>query len=103
MSADPDLLTISQIAARLPGSRGARRVHPATITRWILDGCPARNGVRVKLSATRAGTRWLVRESDLHTFFEALGAEPPTAPAPRPSATARNAAKAGAALEAMGA
>ncbi len=76
MSIDPDLLTISQIVARLPGSRGARRIHPATITRWILDGCPSRDGHRVKLVATRAGSRWLVRESDLQAFFDALAADP---------------------------
>jgi hypothetical protein len=82
MSADADLLTISQIVARLPGSRGARRVHPATVTRWILTGCPARDGRRVKLAATRAGSRWLVREADLQAFFAALAADavPPTPP-----------------------
>ena len=107
MSADPDLLTISQIAARLPGARGARRVHPATITRWILVGCPGRSGARVKLAATRAGTRWLVREADLDTFFAALAADPSsTAPVPTPRPPAANRAaseKAAAALKAMGA
>ncbi len=108
MSADPDLLTISQIVARLPGSRGARRVHPATVTRWILVGCPARDGRRVKLAATRAGTRWLVRESDLQAFFEALAADPTTtntsAPAPRtPTARQKASERAALALERMGA
>jgi hypothetical protein len=114
MSLDADLLTISQVAARLPGSRGARRVHPATITRWILAGCPARGGGRVKLVATRAGSRWLVREADLQAFFAALGAEPSGTPAPStsspgdppsrtPAARRRAAEKAAAALKAMGA
>ena len=106
MSIDPDLLTISQIARRLPGSRGADRVHPATITRWILVGCPSRNGARVKLVATRAGTRWLVRESDLQVFFAALGAAPSGAstPTPRtPAAQNRAAEKAAEKLKAMGA
>ncbi len=76
MSVDADWLTISQIVARLPGSRGARRLHPATVTRWILFGSPARDGCRVKLAATRAGSRWLVRESDLQKFFAALAADP---------------------------
>jgi len=80
MSADAELLTISQIVARLPGARGARRVHPATITRWILVGCPARDGHRVKLTATRAGSRWLVREADLEVFFAALAADPSDMP-----------------------
>lgn len=86
MSVDPDLLTISQIAARLPGSRGASRVHPATITRWILTGCPDRTGTRVKLAATRAGTRWLVRVTDLDAFFAALAADSASVPAPAPRA-----------------
>ena len=107
MSVDPDLLTISQIAGRLPGSRGAHRVHPATITRWILVGCPGRSGARVKLAATRAGTRWLVREADLTAFFAALAADPmsaPTAPAARtPAARLDASAKAAEKLKAMGA
>jgi hypothetical protein len=111
MSIDSDLLTISQIVARLPGSRGARRVHPATITRWILTGCPNRNGERVKLVATRAGSRWLVRESDLQAFFAALGADPSTASpltphtstSRTPEVRRRAAEKAVATLKAMGA
>ncbi|MBY0455978.1 MAG: helix-turn-helix domain-containing protein [Gemmataceae bacterium] len=111
MATDSELLTISQIVARYPGSRGARRIHPATVTRWILAGCPNRAGARVKLAATRAGSRWLVRESDLQAFFSALGAEaepgasvPPDAtPARTPAARARATEKAVAALKKMGA
>jgi hypothetical protein len=107
MSADPELLTITQVVAKLPGSRGASRVHPATVTRWILVGCPARDGRRVKLAATRAGTRWLVREADLQAFFETLAADPTSAappPAPRtPSARGKASALAGQQLERMGA
>jgi hypothetical protein len=102
-----DLLTISQIVAKLPGSRGARRLHPATVTRWILAGCPARDGRRVRLAATRAGSRWLVRESDLHSFFEALAADPGNTsppPAPRTPTARRRASEAAAAkLQRMGA
>ena len=109
MSVDLDLLTISQIARRLPGSRGAHRVHPATITRWILVGCPGRNGARVKLAATRAGTRWLVREVDLDTFFAALAVAvvptpAPTTPVARTLAARRRASeKAAETLKKMGA
>jgi hypothetical protein len=106
MSADTDLLSVSQIVARLPGSRGARRVHPATVTRWILVGCPARDGRRVKLAATRAGTRWLVREPDLQAFFQALAADPNTSsplPAPRTPTAAKRAAAAADKLKRMGA
>jgi hypothetical protein len=102
-----DLLTVSQVVAKLPGSRGARRLHPATVTRWILVGCPARDGRRVKLAATRAGSRWLIRESDLRAFFEALAADPnPASPPPptRTTAARQRAAEAAAAkLRRMGA
>lgn len=63
------LLIISEVCARVPGARGARRLHPATVTRWILRGCPARNGISVRLTATRAGGRWLIRPADLNAFF----------------------------------
>jgi hypothetical protein len=106
MSTDPELLTISQVVARIPGSRGAQRLHPATVTRWILVGCPARDGRRVKLAATRAGSRWLVRESDLKAFFETLAAEPTTpaaTPATRTSTHQKASERAAIALERMGA
>jgi hypothetical protein len=67
-----DLLTISQVCRRLPGARGARNITPSTVTRWILAGCPARSGERVRLAATRAGSRWLIRLADLEAFFAAL-------------------------------
>ena len=72
-----ELVTVGDVCARLPGSRGAKRVSPSSITRWIQKGCPARNGERVKLKATRAGGRWLIDPEDLKTFFDRLGAEPP--------------------------
>lgn len=105
MSADPELLTISQVVSRIPGSRGAKRVHPATVVRWITSGCPARDGNRLKLAATRAGSRWLVRPADLAAFFAALAAEPTPSPAPprSPAARARAGERAAAELERMGA
>lgn len=72
-----ELITVGDVCARLPGSRGAKRVSPSSITRWILNGCPARTGERVKLRATRAGGRWLIDPEDLKAFFDRLGAEPP--------------------------
>ena len=79
---DSPLLTISQVCRILPGSRGARNITPSTVTRWILTGCPARNGERVKLAATRCGSRWLIRQCDLNAFFAALAADPATITAP---------------------
>lgn len=82
------LLTVSQVCDRVPGARSNKRINPATVTRWILVGCPARNGQRVRLAATRAGARWLVAPAALEEFFAALAsteqhpADPPT-PKPR--------------------
>ena len=68
------LLTVSQVCRHIPGARGNERVTPSTITRWILTGCPGRSGTRVKLVATRAGSRWLIAPGDLEAFFAALAA-----------------------------
>ena len=48
------LITLSQAAARYPGHRGANRVHPATLARWIINGVRALGGERVRLEAIRA-------------------------------------------------
>lgn len=75
-----ELLTVAQVCGRLPGKTGGR-VNKSTVTRWIIDGCPARDGTRVRLAATRCGSRWLVAPVDLDTFFAALAATPTTPPA----------------------
>jgi hypothetical protein len=93
MSDDP-LLSLSQARARVPG-RGNGPLAISTLTRWILKGCPSRDGRRVRLAATRAGGRWLVRESALDEFFAALGADPEDAtPTPRSQNARRKAADA---------
>lgn len=78
----PRPLTLTEISAAIPGARGAKNISPATLTRWILQGCTARTGQRIRLAATRAGQRWLVQEQDLTAFFAALGADPEATPAP---------------------
>jgi hypothetical protein len=88
-------LTVSQVCRLFPGARGARHVTPSTVTRWILAGCPARNGHRVKLAATRCGSRWLIRPHDLDAFFAALGADPiTTAQQPMPTRSSTESQKA---------
>lgn len=89
MADDDTYLTVSQVCAKLPGARGARRLSPSTITRWILAGCPARTGGQVKLAATRCGGRWLVRPDDLDAFFAALAGETPTEPTKHPADATR--------------
>lgn len=81
MSADL-LLTVTQVCARLPGARGAKRVAPSTVVRWVTIGCPSRTGERIRLRATRAGSRWLINPADLDGFFAALASDPPDASAP---------------------
>jgi hypothetical protein len=70
------LISLSQAALKFPGHRGAERLHPATLTRWILAGVKAPDGTRVRLEAVRAGHRWLTSEPSLARFVAAL--TPPT-------------------------
>lgn len=92
MSVDSEpYFTIAQIVGQIPGARGAKRLHPATVTRWILAGCSARDGRRVHLKATRCGSRWLVQKSDLDAFFADLASEPTPIPAVRSPAEAHRA------------
>ena len=86
-------LTVSQVCRRLPGARGAKNVTPSTVSRWILLGCPSRSGERVKLNATRAGSRWLIAPADLAAFFTALKGESDPPPAPTPNTSAREASR----------
>ena len=83
----PRQLTISQVCERYPGKSGSR-MNRATPARWILLGCPALDGTRVRLKATRCGSRWLIDPGDLAAFFVALAAtplSPPTASPPTPT------------------
>jgi len=93
---DSELLTIAQVCRTIPGSRGNTGVSPSTITRWILNGCPGRSGTRIKLVATRAGSRWLIARRDLDAFFVTLGDPTPSSPElaiqPTRSATQRRTA-----------
>ena len=66
------LISLSQAANRFPGHRGAERLHPATLTRWILAGAKAHDGTQVRLEAVRAGHRWLISEQASARFITAL-------------------------------
>ncbi len=43
------LISLAQAAKKIRGCRGAARLHPATLTRWILPGAKAHGGRVVKL------------------------------------------------------
>lgn len=96
------LLTVCQVCAKYPG-KGGGRMAPSTVTRWILSGCPDRNGTRVRLRATRVGSRWLVDPDDLTAFFAALAASPSGAPPPAAPTPEARAARACALLARRGA
>jgi hypothetical protein len=97
MLTDETLISLAQAAALFPGHRGARRLHPATLTRWILKGARAVDGRRVQLEALRVGCRWLTSPPALGRFAAALGPAdappPPRSPAARDRASDRAAAE----------
>jgi NADPH:quinone reductase-like Zn-dependent oxidoreductase len=74
MSAIDRYLSCTEAVKLLPPGRNSTTISPATITRWILRGCRAADGRRVKLRAVRIGFRWAVRETWLQEFFELLAA-----------------------------
>ena len=97
-------ITLSQAASRYPGSRGAARLHPATLTRHILRGVRALDGRSVRLEAERLGCRWFTSEAALQRFAAALGADPtPETPPRSEDAQSKASAAAGKRLEKMGA
>lgn len=96
---DQSHVTVSQICKKYTGSRGAPHLNPSTVTRWILEGCKARDGNRIRLAATRVGSRWLVRPADLDTFFAALAAEPASGDSTDPTPTQPSASRAAAAAK----
>lgn len=101
---DEPLISLAQAAVKLPGHRGAKRLHPATLTRWILTGVRGVDGRRVKLEAVRVGCRWLTSEAALQRFADALGSPPADGPPPRtPTARQKASERAAAELRATGA
>ncbi|MFO0806064.1 MAG: DUF1580 domain-containing protein [Gemmataceae bacterium] len=83
------VLTLPQACSLYPGTRGASRKHPATLTRYIRKGCRGAAGVRVKLEAIRDGGRYLTSREALDRFHERLNAQVPVEPAPTNSALDR--------------
>lgn len=68
-----DATTETATADRLrPIAEYARRlgIHPATICRWVQSGVKLPDGQRLRLRAIRAGSKWLVAESDWASFLD---------------------------------
>jgi len=95
-----DAMTVSQVCRSLPGSRGNGRISPSTVTRWIMGGCPAVTGKRVKLRATRCGGRWLITPEDLDVFFAELAGSPGPLTTPTPETASKATPNAGRATRA---
>jgi len=64
---DETRLSVSQAAARLPGSHGATSSHRATVVRWITRGVKVK-GVRYRLEAERVGGVWVTSAEALLRF-----------------------------------
>ncbi len=64
--------SLSQIARRFPPNKGDKPVHPATLTRWILEGCALSDGSRLKLRAVRFPAGWRVTDQWVDEFLEAI-------------------------------
>ena len=101
---DETRITLSQAASRRPGARGCDRIHPATLTRWLLRGVKSLSGQLVRLEAERLGCRWVTSEAALSRFTEALSTQPIQQSPPRsPSQRQRAAEAAGKRLAEAGA
>jgi hypothetical protein len=103
LPSDEPRISLKQAAAKYPGHRGAERLHPATLTRWILRGVRAVDGRRVRLEAERVGCRWCTSEAALGRFVVALSAATGDSPLRSPAERNRASEQAGAELKAMGA
>jgi hypothetical protein len=85
------ILTLSQLAKRLPRRRAGRPVHPATIHRWREPG--VRN---IRLECVRIGGIWHTsleayrRWVDRLTAWEQRGEDAPTSATPTPRRTAQD-------------
>jgi len=66
--------SITQVASRFPSNRGDKRVHTATITRWILEGVTLSDGSKVKLRAVRFPAGWRTTDEWVDEFLEAITA-----------------------------
>jgi len=99
---DEHRISLSQAASKYPGSRGATRLHVATLGRWIMRGVRSLDGRLVRLEAERIGSRWCTSVEALARFSAALGAPSEAATDRTPAGRKADAGRAGAALEKMG-
>jgi hypothetical protein len=78
--AQEPLVTLNELAKKVPASRGAERTHVSTLYRWISVGVRAPNGQVVRLEACRVGSKWCSSEAALQRFISALTPDPDLTP-----------------------
>src|SRR5690349_6458805 len=71
----PAYLSLPQAARLVPPNKGARPVHPSTLTRWILDGVRLSDGSRVRLKAKRFPLGWKTIAEWIDEFVETITAD----------------------------
>jgi hypothetical protein len=64
--------SLSQIARRIPSTKGDGAVHTATLTRWILRGVRVADGTVIKLEARKFPGGWKVTEEAVEHFLDRL-------------------------------
>ena len=70
---DETTISLQDAAASLPsGMNRGRPMNFSTIWRWVLRGCLAVDGRRVRLEGCRLGGRWLTSKEALQRFSDAL-------------------------------
>ena len=50
----------------------ALKRHPASVIRWILNGVALSTGERLRLRAQKSPSSWLIKQSDLDAFLNAI-------------------------------
>lgn len=76
--ANEELLTLAQLAKRLPRRRKGRPIHPSTIHRWRYPGIR-----EVRLECVRVGGVWYTSPAAFQRFCERLSqSNKPASPPP---------------------
>lgn len=98
------VISLQDAANDLPsGMKPGKPIHFSTLWRWVLRGCLAIDGRRVRLEAVRLGGRWLTSREALQRFSDALSHDQADEPKTRtPTGRKRDISTARKKLEKMG-
>ena len=67
-----DPVALADARNSLPPIRAGKRIHVATMIRWIMRGVRSPSGTLVRLEAARLGSRWITTKQALQRFLEAI-------------------------------